>query len=66
MIKVELLKSLLIHGEQKHAGAVVEIEHRDARELIGRGVAVNVIAKPEPEPEPEQPAQEETATKKKK
>ena len=62
MIKVELLKSLLIHGAQKHAGDIVEIEHRDARELIGRGVAVNVIAKPEPE----QPAQEETAPKKKK
>ena len=64
MIKVELLKSLLIHGEQKHAGEIVEIEHRDARELIGRGVAVNVIAKHEPEPE--QPVQEETAPKKKK
>ena len=62
MIKVELLKSLLIHGAQKHAGDIVEVEHRDARELIGRGVAVNVIAKPEPE----QPAQEDAAPKKKK
>lgn len=62
MIKVELLKSLLIRGEQKHAGAVVEVEQRDARELIGRGVAVNVIAKPEPE----EHEQEEPASKKKK
>jgi hypothetical protein len=45
---VQLLKSLLIGGEPVKAGESVEVSESVARELVGRGVAVPVIAKPEP------------------
>jgi len=60
---VQLLKSLLIGGEPVKAGESVEVSESVARELVGRGVAVPVIAKPQPEPEPE-PAEEPKPRKK--
>jgi hypothetical protein len=60
---VKLLKSLLIGGEPVKAGESVEVSESVARELVGRGVAVPVLAKTEPEPEP-QPAEEPKPRKK--